>query len=364
MRLILDRTQVHQALLAIREVANRKSTIEGTSQFLLEAAGNELTAYATNLESFASVRVPVEVQESGVVAVPAYAFCDLLKIQPDEKVRLTVNEKHRLTLAVKSSKYQLAGCKPKVFPKVVETPQDLYSAESAMLRYLLDHTLYAVSSEDTRYSLSGVHFDSSGEYLRAVASDTRRLALHQEDLELDQYFAVTLGRTGLERLYALLKTNETFEYHIGEKWAHFRVANPNVTLAIRIIDEPYLDYRSFIPVSSRYWFTFETPVLSAALKRLKAVGEEFSVVTLEPGKTDVRLSLFERNGRIGGEEVVEAGIGGEDPQRVGVSLSHLLEALPKESKQVHLQFESPRSPILVRPDEPEGCVAVVVPHEI
>ncbi len=175
-----------KALTAVGGIAGSKTaTLPILANLLLETHGNnELQVVATDLEVGISTKVPAEVIKDGSITVPSKKLQDIVRELAEGEVEISVAKNN--TVGIKSGKayFKIMGLPKEDFPKLPEFKEEnSIQLEQAMLKDGLSLTLFASSSDETRYVLNGVLFYVKGNKVRLVATDGRRLAYIEKEFE-------------------------------------------------------------------------------------------------------------------------------------------------------------------------------------
>ena len=118
------------------------------------------------------------VEEDGVVVVPASRLVSVLREVGEGTKDITlVGADGRLDIDTEQCHFRIHGDDPAEFPAVPAFPATaLASVDSAVLRGMIDRTLFATAREPGRFALHGVQLRFSKGELELVATDGRRLA--------------------------------------------------------------------------------------------------------------------------------------------------------------------------------------------
>ena len=83
-----------------------------------------------------------------------------------------------MTVTCGPAKFNLLSTSPEEYPSVPAPRTSTFaSLDTALLAELIDHTLYATSTDETRYNLNGVFVESAdGKKIRFVATDGYRIS--------------------------------------------------------------------------------------------------------------------------------------------------------------------------------------------
>src|SRR5690606_1203668 len=94
-------------------------------------------------------------------------------------------EEGRLVLRSGRSRFQLSTLPSTDFPNVEEGAGTLQiSVPQLTLKRMLDSSSFAMAQQDVRYYLNGMLFEVSPSYLRVVATDGHRLAMHTSPMQM------------------------------------------------------------------------------------------------------------------------------------------------------------------------------------
>lgn len=143
----------------------------------IEARSDVLLLSATDLElSVRCTVLQVEVDEQGETLAMADTFARIVRECPDETLSLEMRE-NMLHVRGKGSHFQIVTHDVADFPPIPELDGEPdFSIENAVLRELIEHTVFAAARESSRYAINGVLWEVDGELLKLVATDGRRLA--------------------------------------------------------------------------------------------------------------------------------------------------------------------------------------------
>ena len=183
MKFTIERAALLRSLGHVQSVVERRNTIPILNNVLMKAGDGKLRLTATDMELSISETVEAETSTPGSVTAPAHIFYDIVrKLQDGAQIEVeSADGDQQITVRAGRSTFQLACLPPDDFPVLGEDnlPNGFALAADAA-RGLIDHTRFAISTEETRYYLNGIYLhaaerDGTG-VLRAVATDGHRLA--------------------------------------------------------------------------------------------------------------------------------------------------------------------------------------------
>ena len=181
-------------------------------------------------------------------------------------------------------------------------PQDQNSFEYVIpqisLREMLRKTAYAASQDDTRKTLKGVLMSFRDGKLTMVATDGRRLALVEHEIELpdDAQRDVILPTKVVAELQRSLTTDGDARITIEKSQISFKLGDTR--LYSKLLDEVYPNYRQVIPGEMNERVVVDRQLLLSAIDRV-------SVMTIDESNS-TKLT-FDANELIVSSAASEAG---------------------------------------------------------
>jgi len=135
---------------------------------------------ATDLGLGIRVFCPASAKAPGSGAIPARRLLDPAnagRSLPDGEVRLRALENHWVQIGSGRSTFKLAAMAKDNFPALPDVPQALAEVPAGTLRGLIDRTAFAMSTEESRYTLNGSLLVLKPDRAEMVATDGSRLSL-------------------------------------------------------------------------------------------------------------------------------------------------------------------------------------------
>jgi DNA polymerase-3 subunit beta len=353
----------------------KKSTMPILSHVLLEAKGTtELHVSATDLDLAVSSEHACQVTKPGALAVSARHLYEIVRALPEQEVSLKRAANNYLEVRSGPAEFRIVGLPAEDFPALPRFERVPFVViDPAELLEMIERTAFAVSTDETRYNLNGVFFETAGGAVRLVATDGHRLSLSEKKLSGD--FAlkrgVILPRKGLQELKKLLgeaveSGEEKPEAKLGfvENSAIFR--RPGVVLVMRLIEGMFPDYRQVIPKAGEKVVSVGRQRLLETLRRVSLLStDKAHAVKLELGPGALRV--LSQNPDLGdAREEVPVEYAGE-PLKIGFNARYLMDVLQVvRSDDVALELADDLSPGVVRgaTEADAGFTAVVMPMRI
>src|SRR5216110_1677414 len=165
-------------------VVERKTTIPILSNLLVEAKGSRVTITATDLELSVRTSCEAKIKKEGAGTIPAKKLLELVRLLPEGEIKVKLLENHWVEITSDRKKYKLVGMAKENFPACAASPATLENIPAAILQSLISKTKFAISMEESRYTLNGGLLILRPDTLAMVATDGHRLALAETDHKL------------------------------------------------------------------------------------------------------------------------------------------------------------------------------------
>jgi DNA polymerase-3 subunit beta len=160
-------------------VVEKKTTIPILSNVLLEASGDRLYLTATDLELGLRTSCPAKVKKEGSGTIPARKLLDYVRLLPDADINVKFGENHWASLTCGKSRTRIAGMSRESFPELPPMPESAVDISVKQLSAMIARTMFAISMEESRFTLNGALLLLADSLLTMVATDGHRLAYVQ-----------------------------------------------------------------------------------------------------------------------------------------------------------------------------------------
>jgi len=361
MHIRVDRDAFVDALSPVQGVVEAKKTLPILSHLLLEASPDGVWLFGTDLDVGVRRGLAAEVLKPGTVALSAKKLYEIARELPQATVELQADADLQVAIRCQRSSFRMKGLPREEFPSLPDFKGDgEITLGTRLFRDMLRKTLFAVSSDQTRYALTGVLVQILADELRMVSTDGHRLALVRVPRPAGK------GSGTLDALVpkkAMVEAGKITRED-GNDVRLWLVDNQLIiqqdasTLVARLIDGQFPNYDQVMPPPSPTKILIGTEALRGALRRTSAImGERTTATEFEFRSGRVVVSCV--NMDLGeAQEELEASYDG-DGFKVGFNARYILEFLAAiDTAEVSLSIADPLSPALFRPagDDAYGCV--------
>jgi DNA polymerase III subunit beta len=360
MEITVSRQDLVKELTATQSVVERKTTIPILSNFLLEADEDKLSITATDLDQAIRTSATVKVKKPGACTIPARKLYDYIKLLPDGDISIKLLENHWVQIRSGRSNTKMVGMARANYPQVPEFPTvSVTSITLASLRTLVARTIFAISNEESRYTLNGALLILKAESIAMVATDGHRLSFVEkpgENLEgISGEKRVLVPRKALQELQQLLANTEAekVEFADDEHTLFFRVGHR--TLSSRKLTGQFPNFEAVMPRDNTKFAVVRSSELSAAIQRVAQFADERSgAIRLRLEDNELKISA---NSTESGEseDTIDTPYSSE-AITVGFNSGYILDFLKAldNSGEVRLEFKDSQSAGQMRPEDPDA----------
>jgi DNA polymerase-3 subunit beta len=346
-------------------IADRKSTMPMLANVLLRTQGkNQLLVAATDLNVSLTAELKSHNASDGGIAIIAKSLFDLIANAPGDEVTLKKADNHWAEIKSGKVTYRIVGMPDRDFPKVPDHREASYSTvESAVLREMIERTMFSICNDETRFHLNGVFFESDGSKCRMVSTDGHRLSKVERTIPNGPKLSagVIIPKKGLLEIKKVLEQGPNAK--LAVKTPHVFLVQDDIAIAVKLIDAQFPPYDQVIPRDHKKIITVDRMRLIDALRRAQLMSSETRGVKVAAAKEGVTITSDNPDlGEV--REELEAEFNAE-PIAIGFNPKYVVELLSQmTSDQVTVALGGELDPGLIRPLTGDDYLGVVMPMRI
>ena len=282
MKLTIAKEQLLIGLQAVQNVVNSRTTLPILNNVLLQANEGHLKLTATDLDVTVSCSVEATVAIPGATTLPVKKLSNIARELGASELEMEVDEKHVCAVYSGSSFYKMHGLNAEEFPPTPQFKDDRKVVlPQETIRNMLRKTSFAVSTDETRYVLNGIFFSLKDHKLTMVATDGRRLALVDEEVDVGETSAgdFIVPAKAVSELNHLLLDKGSVEIRFLENQVAFGLSAekaPSSFVISKLIEGNYPNYKQVIPSESKERIPLMREELLHALRRAEIMTSEKS----------------------------------------------------------------------------------------
>lgn len=355
MQFVVSKQNLQKELGFVQGVVEKKNTIPVLSNILIESIGeNSIRIIGTDLDVTIRCDTEAEIISPGSICVQARKLFEIARLLPDAPVSFKKEDNDWVTVKCDRAKFKLVGVARDAFPEVPTNKSAPTKIEASILKTFIDRTIFAITQEESRYTLSGAKFmlDKSG--ARMVTTDGHRLA-YVERKEVTKNGGQESIDTLIPRktLAELTKLTSGFEGEISmgmdENHIYFEVGSR--LLISRMLYGQFPNYEMVMPKNNDKSIEFDSSSLNLAIRRVALMSDERSHAIrfhIEPNQ----LVISSQNAEEGeANETIQADYAGDEAD-IGFNAQYLQEFLSVIGDgKVAFEFKDGNSQAQLRPSD-------------
>ena len=184
MKFSVTKEKLLEGLQQVQNVVSTRTTLPILSNVLLQANGDEVHLTTTDLDVGVRGSFEAQVDKEGATTLPARRLFTIVRELPSSEIQFDVDGKNAASIRSGQSFFKILGLPEEEFPPLPKFEgAKVVTIRQKDLRDGLRKTSYAISTDETRYVLNGVLFSFKENKLTLVATDGRRLAMVDIELE-------------------------------------------------------------------------------------------------------------------------------------------------------------------------------------
>lgn len=292
MKFTVKRTTFLQELQTVQRAISSKTTIPILTGVKIVLSEEGLTLTGSNadisIETFLNKedeKAQMMIESTGSIVLQSRFFGEIIRKLPEELFTLEVLENKQVAITSGKADFIVNGLDANSYPHlpVIDTTNQI-KLPVHLLKKIINETGFAVSTQESRPILTGVHFVLENQKLLAVSTDSHRLS--QRIIPIEQHapeFNIVIpGKSLIELSRSFTNEEEMVEISIMDNQVLFKTKN--IYFYSRLLEGNYPDTNRLIPITFETEIEFYVPELLSAIERASLLSHE--------GPTNiVRLSI-------------------------------------------------------------------------
>ena len=372
MEFIINPSLLREELGLLTPVIERKATIPVLSRIKLETnVQGELALTATDLDlTMRSLQV-TDVLQSGSILVEGRKLYEISRELPNEPIHFQLNKTGQIEIRYKKGRHKLGIVGAEQFPEVPMNKQAGVCVPAVILREAIRRTAFAVTTEQSRFTISGAKMLIDESHLTMVATDGHRLAFTRFPLvnSTGQKLDLLVPKKTLAQLEDLLdreiRRDAESLIEIGDTGNQLSFAAGNHSLFSRKLSGTFPNWEMVLPKHLSFTAEISTEDFRRSLSRVTLTADDrnYSVtMEIEPG----RLVLKSNTSDAEAQEEMLCAFDGQKAYALHFNSRYVQDFLQVASKAgsptFSFGFNDGNSPFeLFLPTERENCRYVLMP---
>jgi DNA polymerase-3 subunit beta len=355
MQFVVSKQNLQKELGFVQGVVEKKNTIPVLSNILIESVG-ESTIRFTGTDLDVTIRCDMDaedISEPGSICVQARKLFEIARLLPDAPVTFRKEDNDWVTVTCDQARFKMVGVSKDAFPEVPSFKSAPTKISADVIKAFVDRTIFAITQEESRYTLSGAKFILDETGAKMITTDGHRLA-YVERKGVSNGNAESIDTLIPRKTLAeLTKLTTGFEGDIslGMDGNHiFFEVGPRLLIS-RMLYGQFPNYEMVIPKTNDKSIQFDAALLNSAIRRVALMADERSRAIrfhLEPNQ----LVISSQNAEEGeASETIQTEYNGEETD-IGFNAQYLQDFLNVVGDgAVAFEFKDGNSQAQLRPAE-------------
>ena len=268
MKLKIVRSEFLNGLKSVQNIVAGKGSLPILQNVLLEAGEKSIKMTTTDLDISIKAECECEVLEGGATTLPVKLLFNAITKVAEGEVEIDVDDKERASISAGNARYKLVGMPESEFPRLPKDEEAYaYQLPQQTFKEMLRKVSYAASQDDTRRTLKGVLMSFKDSKLTMVATDGRRLALIEKEIEFpkDAEKDIVLPSKAVSELQRSINGEEDISMMVQKTQISFKL--DNLMIYSKLMEDAYPNYRQVIPKETVEHIVVDRQLLLDALDR-------------------------------------------------------------------------------------------------
>lgn len=292
MKFSVTKEKLLEGLQQVQNVVSTRTTLPILSNVLLQAKGESVHLTTTDLDVGVRGSFEAKVDKEGATTLPARRLFSIIRELPSSEISVEVDSKNAASIRSGQSFFKILGLPEEEFPPLPKFDNaKVVTMRQKDLRDGLRKTAYAISTDETRYVLNGVLFSFKENKLTLVATDGRRLAMLDIELEFPRSHEadIIVPTKAVTELGRLLTDDGDVKVSVGSGQIAFDL---NGTLLVsKLIEGNYPNYKQVIPAEAKERVTLERETFLNSLRRVSLLASDKSnSIKLNFSKNNIEIT--------------------------------------------------------------------------
>jgi DNA polymerase-3 subunit beta len=329
MEFVIKQSVLKDELGFVQGIVEKKSTIPVLSNILIESVGdNNIRIVGTDLDVTIRCEAEADIKQGGSICVQARKLFDIVRLLDGGDVHFTKDENEWVRLNSGKSNFRLAGVSRDTFPEVPSFKSAPMKLSAEIFNHFIHNTAFAITNEQSRFTLSGAKFVIDGASAKMVTTDGHRLAYIERqltDTATTEAMDALIPKKALLELVKIAR-DANGEVSFGEDPNHIYFEVGGRLLITRKLSGTFPNYEMVIPKDNDKIVTFDADEMKTAIRRVALMADERTRsvrLTIRPNEIEIGAQSSEEGEA---SEKISADYSGEEVN-IGFNSQYLQDFL-------------------------------------
>jgi DNA polymerase III subunit beta len=366
MKITLNKTSFLNGLFLAQKISEGNASIQPILSNIQITANpdGKIMCRATDMSTSVTSEFQAEVFMQGTATINGKLLYQLVSNLSGKEVTLEKKESG-ITLTSNKSRFELSSLRDEDFPNFSFYEDASYVGfESEIMKELLEHTIFAVATDETKPHLGGIYLVTEKNIAKTVATDGHKLALAEYPYEgkFSVPGGIIIPRKGVNDILKMLSEDSaSVGLHYDKELKILGLKTDTTKMNIKLIDSKFPPYEQVIPQYQENRLVMPKEEFLGALKRINLLfeGSDAGVILKITKDTVIMNGIDTLKGK--GTEEIEIDYTGEAMQ-IAFNIKFFETIVNKiQGKEFCVFLNNSKSPALIKPVETSNFIAVLMP---
>ena len=367
MKLLIEKNILLESLTNVMRAISPRNIIPILNgvMFDLNDQGLYLTASDGDLtiRNFITKEKIKNIYEHGKIIIQSKYLLDIIRKMPNTDINIEVLDGLKIIISTENTVYNLNCLDTVDYPNIaldeVENPVVI---NSNILKEIINQTLFAVSTQESRPILTGLNFKINGNILECVATDSYRLA--KKNIVLDDSYGlhnIVIPGRNINELDKLLDENSQVEIHLFDNKVLFKYQN--YLFQSSLLSGTYPNTNNFIPETFEFVITTSLSAYYAAIDRAALLTQNKDKNIIKMDIENDEIIITSSSSEIGkSEEKISISKNNDQSLSISFSAKYMLDALKTfKEEELIILLNNDSKPIIMKSAKDESLIQLILP---
>ena len=361
MKLVCSRSNLLNGVQTVSKAVPNKTTMS-ILQCILINASDKIKLTANDMELGIETIVEGDIIESGIVALDAKIFLEIVRKFPDGDIKIETNDSYETVITSGDANIKIVGKSGEDFSYLPNIEKlDSIILSQFTLRELIRQTIFSIADNDTNKLMTGELFEVNEDKLRVASLDGHRISIRKVYLKnsYPRKKVVVPGKT-LNEISKILNGDTDKDVVIFFTNKHIVFEFDNTTVVSRLIEGDYFNIDQMLSSDYETKVTINKRKLLDSIDRATLLVKEGDKKPIIINITDDNMEL-KINSTIGSmRELIDITKSGKDLM-IGFNPKFLIDALRViDGEEVDIYLVNPKAPCFIK-DSDDSYVYMILP---
>jgi DNA polymerase-3 subunit beta len=309
MNIIIDKNSILLPISKLVGITEKRSLMPILSNILIDFGKNNTTIYSTDLELSAIGSIEYRAPEEKKIVIHGKKFLEILREMDNGEIMLQIEE-NVLAIKQKQTEIVLSLQDPEEFPEIKKiSEKEEIVIDGATFLEMIEKVSFAISLDENRHILTGMHMSGKDESMVVVGTDGFRMAFFQKQVDgMKSFKGITIPKRSLSEMERVIEEGEKVIMTIEEK--RVQIKTKNIIVVSRVIEGSFPDYENVIPHANDNIICLEKDSFIRGLKKVSSIIGRSEPIKMSLTKGKLEMEAEAEIGRA--KEIIDIDYNGED----------------------------------------------------